>query len=144
MCTACSMRAGQEPCTFPTQAQLGSLNPQHLLFSPKARQPISPLRICCCLSNASVPDAVSSLAADSGFALASAMGTEAHGVLEWVELQGRPYYYADSCLGLHYSYTLPAQNLTWDVFEATVSLQRQWDQTEATALSVRYVSPTWF
>lgn len=146
-CTAWSMHTGQDQCAFPTRAQLGSLNPQHLLFPP-SKQSISTRRICCRLSSASVPCVVSGPAADSGFGksgqrgvLTSRVGTGACGVLERVSDREGLTATQSHALGLYYSYTPPAENWTWDVLQTTESLQRQGDPIEAKALSVRCGQP---
>lgn len=139
------MHTGQDQC-FP-QGSLGAWILSTCCF-PQARQSISIWRICCRLSNASVPHAVSSPGAVSGFGksgqrdvLASRVGTGACGILERVNYREGLTAMQSHALGLYYSYTLPAENLTWDVLQTTESLQRQWGPIEAKVLSVRCGQP---
>lgn len=57
--------------------------------------------------------------------LASRVGTGACGILERVNYREGLTAMQSHALGLYYSYTLPAENLTWDVLQTTESLQRQ-------------------
>lgn len=132
---------------FPQEPSLGAWV-LSTCCSPKARQSISTRRMCCRFSNASVPHAVSSPAADSGFGksgqrgvLASRVGAGACGVLERVNYREGLTAMQSHAPGLYYSYTLTAENWTWDVWQATESLQRQWSPIEAKALSVRCGQP---
>lgn len=115
---------------------------------PPSKQSISTRRICCRLSNASVPCVVSSPAADSGFGksgqrgvLASRVGPGACGVLVRVNYREGLTATQSHALGLYCSYTLPAENWTWDVLQTTESLQRQGGPIEAKAPSVRCGQP---